>query len=180
MNFLELTSWIGGPEEYAEFPEFQSDVWPLLRRKAHEIEGVFLFRSEPSRSLGWAGGYEMVTERIARLSSTADLTEPEFNELQYLSFYRGHLSVLYRVSSENSLLHELCSMYPTVGLSSDEIDQLALRPESLAELRAFTDALPQEAVHFAFAHDGDPLFVFGHLETLRSLLRSYYASQQTT
>lgn len=177
MNFLELTSYIGGPEEYADFPEFQSDVWPLLRRKADEIEGVFLFWNNNSRSISWPRPFEVVTERIARLKSTAELTEDEFSELQYLSFYKGHLNVLYRVSTEGSLLQELCNMYPAVSLSSDDIDQLGLDPEPLADLRAFTDALPHGFVHFAFVHDGDPLCVFGPLEPLRSLLRSYYASR---
>jgi hypothetical protein len=177
VNFLELTSRIGEPEEYADFPEFQSDVWPLLRQKANEIEGVFVFAQPRSRSWSWPGRYEAVSERIVRLSPTTELTQEEFKELEHLSFYGGHLNVLYQLPSGSPLLHELCAMYPTVSLSSDDLDQLALDPEPLAELRAFTDALPQESLHFAFAHDGDPLFVFGYLETLRSLLRSYYASR---
>ena len=175
MNFLELTSYIGEPQGYADFPEFQSDVWPLLRRKANEIESVFIFAQPRQARRSWPGRYEPISERIARLSPTSELTQQEFSELQLLSFYAGHLNVIYQISTESSLLRELCALYPVVNLSSDDIDQLGIDPEPLAELRAFTDALPPGFLNYSFSHDGDPLFVFGPLEALRSLLRTYYA-----
>lgn len=176
MNFLELTSYIDEEQGYDGFPDFTDDVWPLLTRKAEEIEGLFLFHS--SRGVGWAGHYEVVMGRIVRLKSLNELTKDELGKIEHWSFYGGHLNVLFRVSSESSLLRELCNFYPSVNLSSDDVDQLALKQESLAELRAFTAALPQELVFFSFAHDADPLYVFGHLETLRVLLRTVYATSQ--
>lgn len=172
MNFIELTSLIDDEQGYADDPEFQSDIWPLLRRSAKEIDGVFLFRNHRSRGFGWLGPYQVVSQNIVRIQPMAELTDDELDKIKLWSFYAGHLNVLYSATSESSLVRELCRIYPTFSLSSDDIDQLALDPEPLTELRAFTAALPKEVVHFAFAHDGDPLFMFGELETLRALLRS--------
>ena len=170
MNFLELTSYIGGPQGYADRPEFSDDVWPLLMRKRTEIEGVFLFRNDRSRSLGWAGEYAVVSENIVRIRPMDQLTEHEIDKLKHWSFYGGHLNVLYRVSSESSLLRELCNLYPTIHHSSDDVEPLGLDEEFLPELRVFTAASP--SLHLSFAHDGDPLYVFGELEALRELLRN--------
>ena len=178
MNLLELTAYIPEPEGYADLPDFESDVWPLLRRKGQEIENLFLFINDNSRSLAWPGHFELVTRNILRIRSMDELTDRELDRLQVLSFYGGHLNVVYRVPAESSLLLELCSMYPLVKLSSDDIDPLGLNQQSLSELGAFTAALPKELLHFSFSHDADPLYVFGDLETLRDLLRRYYQARR--
>ena len=170
MNFLELTSYIGDAQGYAETPDFRSDVWPLLKREAKEIDGVFLFRNDSSSSVRLMGHYQIITENIICIGSADELTDHELSKLEHWSFYGGHLTVLYRVSTESSLLRELCNLYPSTHLSSDDIDQLGLRQESLMELRAFVAASPKEFLHFSFAHDADPLYIFGELETLRALL----------
>jgi hypothetical protein len=172
MNFIELTSYIGEPEGYADFPNFPDDIWPLLTRKSKEVESLYLFRNDDSLSLSWSGHYEVVTQRIVRIRSMAELTKDELDRIRHLSFYGGHLNVLYRVSTQGSLLSELCKLFPVVRLSSDDIDQLGLEPEALAELRTFTAASPAGFLHFSFGHDGDPLYIFGDLEPLRALLRS--------
>ncbi len=172
MNFLELTSLIGEPEEYAEFPEFQSDTWPFLKRNADEIRSVFLFRNHGSRGFGWMGQYQVITRNIIRIGTMNELTEAELLKIHYWSFYEGHLNVLYQVSTEGSLLRELCNMYPVVDLSSDEIDQLALEQEALTELRDFIAASPKGLLHFAFCHDAEPLIIFGELDALNALLMS--------
>ena len=172
MNFIELTSLIDDEQGYADDPEFQSDIWPLLTHKAKDINSVFLFRNHGSRGFGWLGPYQVVSQNICRIQPMSELTDDELGKIKQWSFYGGHLNVLYSAASESSLVRELCRIYPSFSLSSDDIDQLALDPEPLTELRAFTAALPKEVVHFAFAHDGDPLFMFGELEVLRALLRS--------
>ena len=169
MDFLELTSLIGEPEEYADFPDYQSDVWPFMRRKAEEIRSVFLFRTA-SRGFNWPGQYQVITQNIIRIGTMGELSDPELRKIHYWSFYEGHLNVLYQVSTEGSLLRELCEMYPVVELSNDEIDQLALDPKPLTELRAFIAAAPQGLLHFAFSHDADPLFIFGDLDQLTALM----------
>lgn len=176
MNFLELTSYIGEPDGYADSPDFQSDIWPLMRRKAQEIESVFLFRSDKSSSMGWLGHYDLVSQNIIRIGSMSDLNDTELSRIEHWSFYGGHLSVVYRVSIQSSLVHEFCKLFPGVSLSSDDIDQLAMEPELLSELRWLSDESPKEILHFAFAHDADPLFIFGDLDVLRSLLVVHYSS----
>ena len=171
MNFLELTSYIDDAQGYAEFPDFLSDVWPLLKGKRNEIEDVFLFQNDSSSSLGWPGYYEVVTQNIRHIRSMDELTDQELSKLEHLSFYGGHLNVLYRVSTESSLPREFCTLYPIVNLSSDDIDQLGLEQKYLIELREFTAALPKQSLYFSFAHDADPLYIFGDLEALRTLLR---------
>src|SRR5687768_9835781 len=98
-----------------------------------------------------------------------ELTNDELSKIEHWSFYGGHLNVLYRVSTESPLLEELCSLYPVVKLSSEDTDQIGLGQESLTELQAFTAASPR-LLHFSFAHDADPLCIFGDLERLRSHL----------
>jgi len=172
MNFIELTSYVGGPEGYADFPNFPDHIWPLLTSKRKEIESLYLFRNDDSSSLSWPGHYEVVTRRIVRVNSMNALTDHELSRIEHLSFYGGHLNVLYRISTGSSLLSDLCNLFPVVRLSSDDVEQIALDEESLAELRAFTAAMPPELLCFSFAHDADPLYIFGQLEALRDLLRS--------
>lgn len=176
MNFLELTSYIADPQRYAEFPDFKNDVWPLIRSKGKEIESVLLFRNDSSSSIGWLGRYEIVTQNIIDIGSMGEFTDHELSKIEHWSFYGGHLNVLYRVSSESSLLKELCSLYPVVNLSSDDPDQLGLGQEFLTELQSFTAASPK-FLYFSFAHDGDPLCIFGDFEALRDLLKRHYASK---
>ena len=173
MNFLELTSYIGDPQGYADEPGFTRDVWPLIRSKQKEIANVFLFRNDTSSSLGWSSYYEPVTNNIARIRPMSELTDGEIEKLQHWSFYGGHLNVLYQLPSESSLLHGLISLYPVVKLSSHDVDPIGLDPEYLAELRGFIDASPSGLLHFCFSHDADPLYIFGELESLRSLLRTH-------
>lgn len=170
MNFLELSSKIDDSEGYADFPYFQRDVWPLIRRKAKEVKSVFLFWNDVSSSLGWAGHYEMVTAKIMLIRPMAELTDDELSGIEHLSYYGGHFNVLYHVSTESLLIRELCNLYPTLDLSSDDVDQLGLGQESFTEFRAFTAALPKELIQFSFAHDADPLYIFGERETLEKLL----------
>ena len=179
MNFLELSSEIDDPQGYADFPYFQRDVWPLIRRRATEIESVFLFINEASSSLGWVGYYEMVTRKIMRISSMAELTDDELSRIEQLSYYGGHFNVLYHVSTESSLVRELCNLYPTVKLSRDDADQLGLGEESFTELRAFTVALPKDLLQFSFAHDGEPLYIFGEREALEKLLPASASPQES-
>jgi hypothetical protein len=169
LEFLELTSYIGDPQGYADFPSFKNDVWPLIKSKAKEIESVFLFRNDSSSNVGWLGRYEIVTQNIIRIGYMDELTNDELSKIEHWSFYGGHLNVLYRVSTESPLLEELCSLYPVVKLSSEDTDQIGLGQESLTELQAFTAASPR-LLHFSFAHDADPLCIFGDLERLRSHL----------
>src|SRR5689334_1605554 len=176
MNFLELTSYVGGPEGYADFPNFPDHIWPLVTSKAKEVESLYLVQNDDSSSLSWPGQYEVVTRRVVRINSLAALTGQELRKVEHLSFYGGHLNVLYRISRASSLLRELCKLFPVVKLSSDDVEQIGLDEESLVELRTFIEALPTEFLCFSFTHDADPLYVFGELEALRELLRSSYGS----
>lgn len=170
MNFIELTSYIGDPQGYDDGPDFTKEVWPLIRRKQHEIANVFLFRNDSWSSLGWLGYYEPVSNNIARIRTMMELTQGEIEKLEHWSFYGGHLNVVYQLPGESSLLRELVGMYPTVRLSSDDVDEIGLGPEYLAELQRLIAASPAGSLHFAFSHDADPLYIFGALESLRALL----------
>jgi hypothetical protein len=175
MNFIEATSYIGDPQGYADGPDFSSEVWPLIRRKQKEISNLFLFWNDTSRSLGWPGHYEPITKHIARIRPLSELTDQEIAKLEHWSFYGGHLNVLYQLSAERSLLPDLLHLYPTVKLSSDDVDAVGLGPEYLGELQRFTAASPPGSLHFSFAHDADPLYIFGDLESLRVVLRTDHA-----
>jgi hypothetical protein len=78
--------------------------------------------------------------------------------------------VVYQLPGESSLLRELLGVYPTVRLSSGDVDAIGLGPEYLAELQRLIAAAPAGSLHFSFSHDADPLYIFGELESLRSLL----------
>lgn len=170
MNFIELTSYIGDPQGYGDGPDFTNDVWPLIRRKQKEIANVFLFRNDTSSSLGWSGYYEPVSNNIGRIRPMSELTQGEIEKLEHWSFYGGHINVIYQLPSESSLLRELLGIYPTVRLSSDDVDEIGLGPEYLAELQRLIAGSPTGSLHFSFSHDADPLYIFGELESLRSLL----------
>ena len=175
MNFLELTSYIGEREGYADDPEFLTDIWPRLMGKHHEIENLFLFQNRSGR-VGWFGDCQVLSQNLIRIPSLAELSDDELDKIKYWSYYGGHFNVIYQVTTESSLVREFCKLYPSVKLIGDDMDQFPLEQESVVELQSFIATLPKEIVHLSFCHDGDPLQIFGDLEALRELLTIHYST----
>jgi len=81
------------------------------------------------------------------------------------------LNVLYLIPSEAFLLREIFNLYPSPAkLSNDYFDSLGLADASRLELGKFIGSLPDNHVVAAFAHDADPLYIFGSSNTLRSMV----------
>src|SRR5437870_5659149 len=112
MNFLELTSYVGGRQGYADEPTFNGLIWPLLLLHRTLIARVFLFNHESSRiDVARFPKSEAITSNIASIGSLAKLTNDQLKMIANRSFSAGHLNVLYQIC-DNSLLRKLIASYP--------------------------------------------------------------------
>ena len=161
MIFLEMESYIEPPLGCPEGPYFDSDLWPLILRRANEIQTLLWFRHEPP------GVNE---SHLADLGPLTTQSGQMLETLKHRSYYGGHLNVLYVVQAESLLLRELVKLYPKPGvLYSDSTNNLGLPFEARSELARFVESLPPHGSLLSFAHDADPAYIFGDRETLQEL-----------
>lgn len=172
MNFIELTSFIRDRQGYSDEPLFDRQLWPLFLTNRQAIGSVFLFRHELSTvPAEFFGDYELISHNIVAVGPLGRLSSEKLEALEYLSFFGGHLSVLYQTRNEDSFVPQLCRLYPQPGrLSNDAIDTLGLEDSARFELGAFVGTLSDDMLLVSFAHDADPLYIFGEKLTLSGLL----------
>jgi hypothetical protein len=105
LHFIELTSQIDAPEGYANEPDFDKQLWPLLVNNAEEIDQVLLF-AHPFSQLDQKSiqRYERAGKLFANVGPMRELSASELETLENRSFAGGHLSVLYRLNRERWIL----------------------------------------------------------------------------
>lgn len=161
MIFLEMESYIEPPLGFPEGPYFDTNLWPLILRRANEVQTVLWFRHEPP------GVNE---SHLADLGPLITQCDQMMEMLKHRSFYGGHLNVLYVIQAESLLLRELVKLYPKPGvLYSDSTNNLGLPVDARSELARFVESLPPRWSVLSFAHDADPAYIFGDRETLEEL-----------
>ena len=169
MYFIELTSYLEPPAGFPTRPYFDEDLWPLLTAHAADIERVLLFQHNSHKAI-FPPASKLVSRNIAEIGRLTDVPPNVLATLAHLSFYGGHLNVLYEVSSDSPLLERLIDSYPvSARIANDQVDNLGLAEEARSELAGLVEKLTSRHVLLAFAHDGDPLYVFGAQTTLQSL-----------
>ena len=172
LHFIELTSQIDEPQGYANEPDFDKQLWPLLVNNAAEIDQVLLF-AHPFSQLDQKSiqRYERAGRLFANMGPMGRLSASELEALADRSFAGGHLSVLYRLNRESSILPKLLTAYPAPGkLLDTSMDTPGLEPADLDELARLIEETGDAQVFVSFSHDGDPLYIFGTRRTLEWLL----------
>ena len=172
LHFIELTSQIDAPEGYTNEPGFDEQLWPLLVNNAGEIDQVLLFAHPFSRlDQKTIQRYERAGKLFANMGAMRGLSGSELETLADRSFAGGHLSVLYRLNRESSILPKLLTAYPAPGkLLDTSMDTPGLEPADTDELARLVEETGDAQVFIGFSHDGDPLYIFGTRQTLESLL----------
>lgn len=172
VSFIELTCDLGPEKGYADGAYFDTDIWPIFLSNLDAVEKVFLFINS-----GWGSSKknfesgEKVSPNIADIGPMEWLSNKQLREIEGRSFFGGHLNVLYLIAAKNSVLTKLLSMYPQpVKLNSRPVDTLPLKNRETVELGMLVSNIPDSHVLVGFAHDADPLYIFGSLSTLESLL----------
>ena len=170
-SFIELSSYSESLDRYDGGPYFDTDLWPLVLKNINQIRRVLIFHHESSKipitSLGCG---LMISPNIRDIGAMNQLSSESLATLAVWSF-GGHISVLYHLANESSIPRELFNLYPIPGkLYLNSEDELGITDEARLEFAVVLNTVPADHVVLAFAHDADPLFIFGSEEGLTSLI----------
>lgn len=140
---------------------FTKTVWPFLVSKGMEVEACLFGACGRIAGLGPGG-----VERLGRLAA---LDRRKLEQVRHLSYYGGNMNVLFRATSP-TFLKALIAPWPVLQVRDD--DDLFPPSWSAEEREAFLALVAvgaAEGASFCFGHDGDPLFVFAGVDTIRAL-----------
>jgi hypothetical protein len=172
LTFLELTTYSeSNPQGYDDKPSFQSDIWPLFVNTANKIQHVYLFINS-----NWSDHKRLKAQGVSAgscvdLGSMGLLTKKDIKELEHLSFFGGHLNVLYLIEQRDRLIQDLLKLFKKSGVTLRCASQgLSLHVNEQNELRGFLAQAVSSHIFASFGHDGDPLFLFGKLPVLQGIL----------
>jgi hypothetical protein len=156
LHFIELTSRIDAPEGYANEPDFDEQLWPLLVNNAGEIDQVLLFAHPFSRlDQKSIQRYEGVGKLFADMGPMGRLSASELETLADWSFAGGHLSVLYRINRESSMLPKLLTAYPSPGkLLDTSMDTPGVEPADADELARLVEETGDAQANTEFGSSG--------------------------
>lgn len=172
LSFIELTSDLGEEMGYADEPEFVEHVWPVFLRNSDAVERVFLYinRAWTGSKRSFQAG-ERVSANIADIGPMERLSKNQFEEIEYRSFFGGHMNVLYQIAITSDLLLQVLNLYPNARMPiKQEGATFGLRYENeRSELKTFIRSIPDTHVLASFAHDADPLYIFGSAASLKNL-----------
>lgn len=172
---VEFTSWIeDDPSGYSDDPEFEKDLWPLIAA-SRDVSDVCLVRSRfgAKKSLDRLSMKAVTSawqECPLRLGPISNLSERDLGALNHLTTFGGHLSVLYQLAVAGTL-EILLRLWPRHSALSTDFSQLGLNAAELIEIGQALDALCTDGhVVVAFAHDGDPMYLFGENTAVADIL----------
>lgn len=172
LHLIKLSRHINPRQGFAIHPQFGSNIWTLILTRVEQIDEVLLFCN--SRWTGNRKSFdasEKRTSRIAALGRMEWLSDKQFAELRDRSNEGGHLSVLYKIPCDSSLVPRLINLWTTPRTVSDTArDDLGLKRDETNELAAFVHL--NEATHIvaAFAQNAEPLYLFGARDQLANIL----------
>lgn len=173
LSLIKLSRHINPRAGFTAEPDFARDLWTTMLNQSFVIEDVFLFCN--SRWLGKRTLFESgarVTPRIASLGRMAQLKDKELVELKSRSSENGHLSVLYQIAYQELLVANLINLFTaTKTLSDARRDDLALKSDETLELNCFIEARDESHLFAGFAHNAEPLYLFGHPTLLEASLQ---------
>jgi hypothetical protein len=169
MKYIEIyDEWL--PKQPKPGPYFPKDIWPFIELNKYRIDNIFLFLVKQifSRPKSIAQKFNKCNEIINKVffvGNLMEMCEAEISKIAAMSFYSGHLSVIYETKDINFLI-ELASKWesnPTIeeiapGMSKNEykiFDQFLIKV--LSEYNGFA---------FGFCHDGEPLLIFSKEEKI--------------
>lgn len=153
--------------EQAEPAGFLEAVWPHFEADSELVANTYVLRY-PS---GAAYVYDKIAETCAdliqkqqsdgvlELGPLRDLRKDALESVRYGSFYNGHLNLLFAVAtSEVKRLSVLSCFNQKHQLTWEDFEALAANDRTF--LAAVLQRMPTSHSALAFAHDGEPLYLF--------------------
>ena len=172
LNYIELTLDYGQPPEgWDKMPLFRKDIWPLILVCKDQILEVYLFYNAHWQGKSEANRYCSGSSfNITPLGLISQMPPSMLNELEWRSDFGGHLNVLYLINSNSEILAALTRLYQSPGVFCDDsYDDLGLSLVERRHVQQLIRDIPNNNVLLGFGHDGDPVYIFGQSEILRSL-----------
>jgi hypothetical protein len=166
LHYLECTSFSqDNTEGYCELPSFTKHIWPLFEKYAGLIDAVYrIVRPGSIRKLS-GKRLDMV---VASLGPFRMIPAKQMPEVKARSFSGGHLDVFYKCKDE-PFLSALIRLWPLPAQLSDDSGTLRLDPLKLSAVEKLLSSIQDPYVLVSFAHDGDPMYLFGLRRTLLNL-----------
>lgn len=175
LGLVEFTSWIqDDPSGYSDNPEFEKDLWPLIAT-SRDISDVCLLRSRFSAKKSLDRLSMKVVDSAwrefpLRLGQISKLSEQDRGALSHLTTFGGHLSVLYQFAGTGTL-QTLLRLWPRHSALSTDFSLLGLNSAELTGILHALNAFCTDGhVVVAFAHDGDPMYLFGEDTAVADIL----------
>lgn len=161
----------------SEFPDSLRDVWPLLLAHQASIRGLHFVVDRTAsrftlRRLGLPLWDRNRSADVYPLPSLSDLTEEQLEAVQYSSFSAGHLTILFVTDYDSDLMRAFVKLWPTVTFqTSCDWDALGLKSQTISAFAEFLESHVDRSCVISFAHDAEPVYVFGREDHLRLLLK---------
>ncbi|MEJ2182860.1 MAG: hypothetical protein P8Y66_05005 [Nitrospirota bacterium] len=157
--FLECTSYSeNNPQGYDDLPVFHRDVWPLIENNIDSIETIYIFPPHEEEP-------EVIEKEIIKNLYREQL---RWRNVKHRSYYGGHLDVYFR-TSDLSFISRLISLWRQPCPLMNTVEDLKIEDYKIIFLRNITKEMDESYVLFGFGHDGDPLYLFGQVNTLATI-----------
>lgn len=159
IDYLECTSYSkDNPQGYDDVPVFHKDVWPLIENNIKAIETIYVF--EPTEE-----------EPMIYKRDIIDSLYPEqLEHIAHRSYYGGHLDVYYKTNSI-SLIYRLINLWQHPCILKSTAEALKIDNYKIFFIRNVISEMAETSALFGFGHDGDPLYLFGHKNTLDTFIK---------
>lgn len=152
-------------DELVHSPEFRRDTWPFLSTCTGEV-WIFKNRSWGRRRTSFSFGDQRCSHfyGIGRLD---ELSPDDVGEVRSLSFYGGHMNVLYSFTTQQLAGHlRRWQVMPEIGRLAD----LPLQKVEIEALECFLSGGSADRLMITCGADGDPLFTLGARHDLLRVL----------
>ncbi len=177
LHLIKLSRHINPRLGYAAEPRFKTQIWRLILNHVEHVDDVLLFANSQ-----WSGNRqsfvagESFSPRINSIGRMTWLSEAQFTEVANRSDEDGHFSVLYKIFNESVLLPRLINLWTTPRafgnmLSDAARDDIGLKLDETYELAHFVHAVEATHTIASFAHNAEPLYLFGNPDALQTSLQ---------
>ena len=175
MKYIEVyDEWIANAQKTK--PYFPNDIWPYILKNKDKIDKVWLFLIKhllprPKKIAKEFKNASEIHRKIFFIGSFINMDDRECAKLEALSFYKGHLSVIYRTSDIN-FLTELIMKWNTNPVLTEL--KPGMKEDEYIIFNDFINDLLKEnnGFLFGFGHDGEPLFIFDMENKLKILINN--------
>lgn len=147
-----------------ETPYFPADIWPLILENGSSLSKVIIildnhFYLKKNRLKRLYKKFKIDNDVIIIEIANA-LNQVQKRALEELSFYGGHINVLYKTENLVFVIELMMKWIKPPALN--DIDNLGLSDKWLTSFSKIYDKLNENELLFGFGHDGEPMIIFSN------------------